>query len=86
MVMFAILWRLGAKKLRPGQLFAVFMMLYAVERFIIEFVRAKTDRFSGLSTSQFASIALFAIGLYFWTRQKTSPVEAPATSKAARSS
>lgn len=85
MIMFAILWRLGARKLRPGQLFAMFMMLYAVERFMIEFVRAKTDRYFGLSTSQFASIALLAIGVYFWTRRAKGGEVAP-TPKAARSS
>ena len=83
LIMFAILWRLGARKLRPGQLFAVFMMLYSVERFLIEFVRAKTDRWVfGLSTSQLASIALLGVGLFFWIRQgKATP-----TPKAARSS
>jgi phosphatidylglycerol:prolipoprotein diacylglycerol transferase len=85
MVMFAILWRLGGRKLKAGQLFAVFMVLYAVERFVIEFVRAKTDRFFGLSTSQFASIALLGLGIYFWYRQAGKNAE-PATSKVARSS
>jgi phosphatidylglycerol:prolipoprotein diacylglycerol transferase len=85
LIMFAILWRLGARKLKPGQLFAVFMMLYAVERFIIEFVRAKTDRWVlGMSTSQLASIALLATGAFFWFRQEKGG--APATSKVARSS
>jgi phosphatidylglycerol---prolipoprotein diacylglyceryl transferase len=86
LIMFAILWRLGARKLKPGQLFAVFMMLYAVERFIIEFVRAKTDRWVfGLSTSQLASIVLLGIGVFFWIRQ--SRQVAPTTAaKAARSS
>ena len=87
LVMFAILWRLGARKLRPGQLFAMFMVLYAIERFVIEFVRAKTDRWVlGLSTSQLASIALLSVGLYFWYRQGKQSERVPATSKAARSS
>lgn len=88
LVMFVILWRLGARKLKPGQLFAMFMVLYAIERFIIEFVRAKTDRWVfGLSTSQLASIALLGVGLYFWYRQGKAAEAAPAvTSKAARSS
>jgi phosphatidylglycerol:prolipoprotein diacylglycerol transferase len=85
LVMFVILWRLGAKKLRPGQLFAMFMMLYAVERFLIEFVRAKTDRWVlGMSTSQLASILLLGIGAFIWYRQQNA--KAPPTSKAARSS
>jgi phosphatidylglycerol---prolipoprotein diacylglyceryl transferase len=83
LVMFAILWRLGARKLKPGQLFAVFMMLYAVERFIIEFVRAKTDRWvMGLSTSQLASVGLMAVGIYFWVRQsRATPAVASAKAR-----
>lgn len=87
LIMFLILWRLGRHKLKPGQLFAVFMVLYAIERFIIEFVRAKTDRWVlGLSTSQLASIALLGAGAYFWFRQQRQTAASPATSKAARSS
>jgi prolipoprotein diacylglyceryltransferase len=57
-------------------------MLYAVERFLIEFVRAKTDRILGLSTSQFASIALLGVGIYFWQRQaKQEPVPAAAPAR-----
>jgi phosphatidylglycerol:prolipoprotein diacylglycerol transferase len=80
LIMFGILWRLGARKLKPGQLFAVFMMLYAVERFLIEFVRAKTDRWVfGLSTSQIASIGLLAVGIFFWFRQQNAPAPAKAS-------
>ncbi|HEY0810462.1 MAG TPA: prolipoprotein diacylglyceryl transferase [Longimicrobiales bacterium] len=81
LIMFVILWHLGGKKLKPGQLFAVFMMLYAVERFVIEFVRAKTDRILGLSTSQFASIALLGLGIYFWQRQGRQAAQPAARAK-----
>jgi len=77
LIMFAILWRLGAKKFKPGQLFAVYMALYAVERFVIEFVRAKSDRiFLGLSTSQMASIVLLALAAVIWQRQAHKPERA----------
>jgi phosphatidylglycerol---prolipoprotein diacylglyceryl transferase len=74
LIMFGILWRLGTKLgLRAGQLFAAYMMLYGVERFVIEFVRAKSDRVTlmgvGLSTSQIASVFLLALGAYLWHRQ-----------------
>jgi phosphatidylglycerol---prolipoprotein diacylglyceryl transferase len=74
LIMFGILWRLGTKLgFRAGQLFAAYMMLYGVERFIIEFVRAKSDRVTlmgvGLSTSQIASVLLVALGAYLWHRQ-----------------
>ncbi|HEX6559959.1 MAG TPA: prolipoprotein diacylglyceryl transferase [Longimicrobiales bacterium] len=75
LIMFAILWRLGARKLKPGQLFAVYMGLYAVERFTIEFVRAKSDRILlGLSTSQMMSIILLAAAGFIWFRQAKQPV------------
>lgn len=87
LVMFVILWRLAARRLKPGQLFAMFMILYAIERFIIEFVRAKTDRWVfGLSTSQLASVVLLVVGVYFWYRQSKQTERVPATPKAARSS
>ena len=84
-IMFAILWRLGAKRgLRSGQLFAAFLALYGIERFFIEFVRAKSDRFVlGLSTSQIMSIVLLAVAAWLWQKQsKARPV--PLTAEAAR--
>ena len=75
LVMFAILWHIGGRRLRRGQLFGLYMMLYAVERFIIEFVRAKGDRILlGLSTSQVASILLLTAGVVLWVRQRQAPV------------
>ncbi|HEX6133035.1 MAG TPA: prolipoprotein diacylglyceryl transferase family protein, partial [Longimicrobiales bacterium] len=71
----AILWRLGARRgLRTGQLFALFLGLYGIERFFIEFVRAKSDRFVlGLSTSQIASLALFILAAVVWQRRSKAP-------------
>jgi phosphatidylglycerol---prolipoprotein diacylglyceryl transferase len=74
MIMFFILWRVGGRQLRQGRLFAVWMMLYAVERFVIEFVRAKSDRLVlGLSTSQLASLLLIGIALFLWHHQRNAP-------------
>lgn len=73
-VLFLVLWRLGSRKLKPGQLFAAYMFLYSIERFGIEFVRAKSDRLGlGLSTSQVASILLFAGSIVLWIRQAKKP-------------
>lgn len=74
LIMFAVLWRLGARKFKPGQLFAVWMALYSVERFVIEFVRAKGDRIAlGMSTSQIASIILLILAAVIWVRQSSKP-------------
>lgn len=79
LIMFAILWRLGRQRgLRTGQLFAVYMALYGVERFLIEFVRAKSDRVViGMTTSQIASILLLAGAVYLWWRQSRKGEPAP---------
>lgn len=81
LIMFAILWRLGTRQLRVGQLFAVYLVLYAVERFVIEFVRAKSDIVAiggvGLSTSQLVSILLLVLGTFLWFKQGRSGAPAP---------
>jgi prolipoprotein diacylglyceryltransferase len=63
------------------------MALYGVERFAIEFVRAKGDRIIlGLSTSQAASILLLVAAAVVWWRQKDKSDEAiPAHAKPSRS-
>jgi phosphatidylglycerol:prolipoprotein diacylglycerol transferase len=74
LVMFAILWSLGARRLRQGQLFAVYMALYGTARFLIEFVRAKGDRIIfGLSTSQGASLLLLGLGIALWFSRRNAP-------------
>jgi len=81
LIMFAILWRLGRKRLRVGQLFAAYLVLYAIERFGIEFVRAKSDLVAisgfGISTSQIVSVVLFLLGTFLWFKQGRSGAAAP---------
>ncbi|HSM36644.1 MAG TPA: prolipoprotein diacylglyceryl transferase [Longimicrobiales bacterium] len=87
LAMFAILWQLSKRALRPGQLFGAFLVLYGIERFAVEFVRAKGDRFVfGLTTSQIASFAALAVGVWLWTRlpgRPASAARAPAPEEAA---
>ena len=75
LVILAILWTLGKRAHRSGQLFAVFLFLYSIERFFIEFVRSKGDRYVwGLSTSQVVSILLFVFAAWLYReRGKTAP-------------
>lgn len=68
LVMFGVLWRLSGS-LRPGRLFATYLAMYAVLRFFVEFVRAKTDFVAlGLTTSQVASVILLVIAAVIWQR------------------
>jgi phosphatidylglycerol---prolipoprotein diacylglyceryl transferase len=70
--LFAWLWRIADRRLRPGQLFAVFMFTYGIERFLLEFVRAKADRFVfGLTTSQAMCILLVIGATALWHHRAT---------------
>lgn len=78
LVLFVVLWALSARKLRPGQLFGLYFALYGIERFLIEFMRAKGDRvIYGLSTSQIMSLLLIGVGVYIW-QSRRGPAVAPA--------
>jgi phosphatidylglycerol---prolipoprotein diacylglyceryl transferase len=78
LIMFGILWRLSGQ-LRPGRLFAVYLAMYGVLRFAIEFVRAKTDlTLLGLTTSQVASLLLLVLAGIIWARTTGAVVPRPA--------
>ncbi|HVX38714.1 MAG TPA: prolipoprotein diacylglyceryl transferase family protein [Gemmatimonadaceae bacterium] len=64
-VMFLILWRLRRHQHAEGWLFGVWAVLAGAERFVVEFFRAKDDRFGwalGLSTAQLIALAIISIG------------------------
>jgi phosphatidylglycerol:prolipoprotein diacylglycerol transferase len=70
-VMFAILWRLRGHKHAEGWLFGLYLVLAGVERFVIEFLRAKDDRFFGpLTAAQVIGLALAALGLVWMQMRK----------------
>lgn len=73
-VMFAILWRVRDHKHAEGWLFGLYCVLAGVERFIIEFVRAKDDRFL-LGTFTMAQVIaiLFALGGAIWMYMRRNP-------------
>jgi phosphatidylglycerol:prolipoprotein diacylglycerol transferase len=63
-VMFVILWRFRKHAHLPGWLFGMYCMLAGIERFIVEFFRAKDDRLViGFSTAQIIGIVIFLIGV-----------------------
>lgn len=78
-VMFLILWRLRDHKHAEGWLFGLYCVLAGVERFIVEFVRAKDDRFVlGMFTTSQVFAVLFAIGGCVWMYMRRNPgPEAP---------
>ncbi len=56
-----LLWRLR-DRVRPGVVFALYMVLSGLERFLVEFIRRNAEVLAGLTAPQLESIALFVIG------------------------
>jgi phosphatidylglycerol:prolipoprotein diacylglycerol transferase len=73
-VMFLILWRYRNHKHAEGWLFGLYCVLAGVERFVIEFVRAKDDRFffGTFTMAQFIAI-LFTIVGAIWMYMRRNP-------------
>lgn len=69
MVTFWILWRLRTHAHRAGWLFSIYLVLTGIERFFVEFIRAKDDRLLGPFTlAQLLSFGLITIGLVMMNR------------------
>jgi len=84
-VMFLILWRFRDHKHAEGWLFGLYCVLAGVERFLIEFVRAKDDRFFGPFTTAQGIAVLFVIGGAIWMYVRRNPdADAPGIYDAAQ--
>jgi phosphatidylglycerol:prolipoprotein diacylglycerol transferase len=68
-----VLWRLR-DRVRPGVLFALWLVLAGLERFLIEFVRRNEPLAIGLTLAQFISIAMVAAGAVWLARMRGSRV------------
>jgi phosphatidylglycerol---prolipoprotein diacylglyceryl transferase len=78
LVAFAILWSLRRWRRPVGWLFGLYLVFAGVERFLVEIVRAKDDRFIGPFTiAQLTSVILVAIGLLLLTIWRKGPAPTP---------
>jgi phosphatidylglycerol:prolipoprotein diacylglycerol transferase len=60
------LWRLR-DRVRPGVIFALYLLGSGFERFLVEFIRRNNEVAVGLTTPQLESLALVLIGLaWLW--------------------
>jgi phosphatidylglycerol:prolipoprotein diacylglycerol transferase len=65
----AWLWQHRAHSHAAGWLFGCYLIAAGVERFVIEFFRAKDDRLLGdFTVAQLASVGLVAVGVFLVTR------------------
>ena len=63
-IMFLVLWRMRDHKHAQGWLFGVYMVFAGLERFVIEFFRAKDDRLLvGLTYAQGIALVFVALGV-----------------------
>jgi phosphatidylglycerol:prolipoprotein diacylglycerol transferase len=77
-LMFVIVWRFRDHKHAEGWLFGVYCVVAGIERFIIEFFRAKDDRFFGpLTAAQVIGLAIVAIGVVIMAARNTPTAEKP---------
>ncbi|HUL02514.1 MAG TPA: prolipoprotein diacylglyceryl transferase [Gemmatimonadales bacterium] len=81
-LVFVWLWQLRSHRHAVGWRFGVYLLLAAVERFLVEFVRAKDDRWLGpLSLAQLTSIAMVIAGVVVvvrLARPDAAPLPVPA--------
>ena len=69
---FMVLWRLRKSDYPIGRLFGLYLVCAGVERFLIEILRAKDDRFLGPFTlAQLTSVVLILIGSTIFVRWRT---------------
>jgi phosphatidylglycerol---prolipoprotein diacylglyceryl transferase len=76
LIAFAVLWRLRRNGRPVGWLFGLYLMFAGIERFLVEIVRAKDDRFLGPFTlAQLTSVVIVILGGVLMARwaQGTSP-------------
>lgn len=75
---FLLLWKWRKKPKPVGWLFGVYLILGGLERFAIEILRAKDDRFVGPFTlAQVTSVVLVAVGIVIVNAWKNSPKVEP---------
>jgi phosphatidylglycerol:prolipoprotein diacylglycerol transferase len=71
------LWR-RRNSVRPGTLFALYLVLAGTERFLVEFIRRNDEVVAGLTLAQLIAFAMMAGGGLWLLRMRSVGVPAPA--------
>lgn len=71
LVMFAILWRLRRHTHQSGWLFGMYCVLAGTERFVVEFLRAKSDMIGPVTSAQLIALGITIVGIVLitWRRR-----------------
>ena len=78
LIMFFVLWRIRDHKHAMGWLFGAYCVLQGTERFIVEFFRAKDDRFFGTFTmAQMIALVFVAAGAVWMQLRSRSSADRP---------
>ena len=71
------LWR-ARDSLRPGLLFACYLVLAGTERFLVEFVRRNDAVVAGLTEAQLLSLVMMAAGgMWLWRASRSGGIRRP---------
>ncbi len=73
------LWR-RRDSMRPGGLFALYLVLAGTERFLVEFIRRNDKVAAGLTLAQLIALAMMAGGSIWLLRMRATAMPAPARS------
>ncbi|MBV9303737.1 MAG: prolipoprotein diacylglyceryl transferase [Acidobacteriaceae bacterium] len=80
LIIFAVLYRQFTRGHRPGQVIGLYLVLYSVARFVIEFFREHEQALWGrFSITQWIALALLALGTIILFRAKRSAVASQQT-------
>jgi phosphatidylglycerol:prolipoprotein diacylglycerol transferase len=71
-----VLWRFR-DRLAPGLVFAWYLVLSGLERFLVEFVRVNDETALGLTTPQLESVAIVLAGAIWLVRARGKSADAP---------
>ena len=77
LVMFFVIWRLRRHRRAAGWLFGVYCVLAGIERFVVEFFRAKDDSLAiGITLAQSIAIAAILLGVTLLVTRRRPSVAA----------
>jgi phosphatidylglycerol:prolipoprotein diacylglycerol transferase len=69
LIIFLILTCISERKHRKGTVFAWFLILYGISRFLVEFIRVNPDIILGLSVQQLMSFLMVVLGIIILNRR-----------------